>query len=42
MKAFIRFQETKDRIFCIEPDYNVLPLIRPFFWNRYADQKWII
>ncbi|HEX8575688.1 MAG TPA: TIGR03915 family putative DNA repair protein [Flavobacterium sp.] len=44
MKAFIRFQETKDGIFYapIEPDYNVLPLIEPFFRNRYADQKWII
>lgn len=44
MKAFIRFQETSDRIFYapIEPDYNVLPLISSFFKNRYADQKWII
>lgn len=44
MKAFIRFQETADGIFyaAIEPDFNVLPLIMPFFKNRYADQPWII
>ena len=44
MKAFIRFQETKDGIFYapIEPDFNVLPLVAGFFKNRYADQKWII
>lgn len=44
MKAFIRFQETADGIFYapIEPDFNVLPLIAPFFKNRYADQRWII
>jgi len=44
MKAFIRFQKTSDGIFYapIEPDFNVLPLIVPFFKNRYADQMWII
>lgn len=44
MKAFIRFQETADDFFyaAIEPDFNVLPLIMPFFKNRYADQPWII
>ena len=26
----------------IEPDFNVLPLIRKHFKERYADQKWMI
>lgn len=44
MEAFIRFKETKDRIFyCgIDPDFNVLPLILKHFKDRYADQQWII
>lgn len=44
MKAFIRFQLTKDGIYyaAIEPDYNVVPLIVNHFKNRYADQKWLI
>ena len=44
MEAFVRFRLTKDGIYfaAIEPDFNVLPLIRTHFKNRYADQKWII
>ena len=44
MEAFVRFQETKDGIYFsnIEPDFNVLPLIKKHFESRYADQKWII
>lgn len=44
MKAFIRFKLTKDNIFYdgIEPDFNVIPLIREHFEKRYADQHWII
>lgn len=44
MEAFVRFQETKDHIYFanIEPDFNVLPLIKNHFESRYADQKWII
>lgn len=44
MEAFVRFQQTKDNIFFsnIEPDFNVLPLIKKHFQSRYADQKWII
>lgn len=44
MKAFIRFQLTKDGIYyaAIEPDYNVIPLILTHFKNRYADQRWLI
>lgn len=44
MKAFIRFQKTADGMYyCpVEPDFNVLPLIKPFFKDRYADQQWII
>lgn len=44
MKAFIRFKLTRDNIFFaeIEPDFNVLPLIKDHFEKRYADQKWLI
>lgn len=44
MKAFVRFQLLSDGIYYsgIEPDYNVLPLIKDHFEHRYADQKWII
>lgn len=44
MKAFIRFQLTKDGIYyaAIEPDFNALPLIITHFKNRYADQRWLI
>ncbi len=44
MEAFVRFRLTKDEVFfaAIEPDFNVLPLIKEHFKNRYADQKWII
>lgn len=44
MKAFIRFQATRDGIYyaAIEPDFNVIPLIITHFKNRYADQRWLI
>ncbi|MDT0641553.1 TIGR03915 family putative DNA repair protein [Zunongwangia sp. F363] len=44
MEAFVRFQLTKDDIYFanIEPDFNVLPLIKDHFKKRYSDQKWII
>jgi len=44
MKAFIRFQLTKDGLYyaMIQPDYNVLPLISKHFEERYADQRWLI
>lgn len=44
MKAFIRFQCTKDQLYyaIIQPDYNVLPLICKHFKDRYADQRWLI
>src|SRR5690554_2307617 len=44
MKAFVRFNKTSDGMFfaLIEPDFNVLPLILPFFKNRYTDQSWLI
>lgn len=44
MEAFVRFRLTKDEVYfaAIEPDFNVLPLIKGHFKNRYADQKWII
>lgn len=44
MKAFVRFSKSSDGLFfaVVEPDFNVLPLIVPFFKNRYADQSWLI
>lgn len=44
MEAFIRFQLTKDGLYyaVIEPDFNVLPLIKKHFLDRYADQQWMI
>ncbi len=44
MKAFVRFQLLSDGIYYsgIEPDFNVLPLIKNHFKHRYADQQWII
>lgn len=44
MTAFVRFEKMKDGIFFakIDPDFNVLPLIRKHFENRYQDQKWMI
>lgn len=44
MEAFIRFQLTRDDLYyaVIEPDFNVLPLIKKHFHDRYADQQWMI
>ncbi|HEX2532553.1 MAG TPA: TIGR03915 family putative DNA repair protein [Chitinophagaceae bacterium] len=44
MEAFIRFQKTADGLYyaLIGPDHNVLPLIAPHFYERYADQAWLI
>jgi probable DNA metabolism protein len=44
MEAFVRFQKTADHLYfaIIEPDYNVLPLIKDHFRKRYADQKWLV
>lgn len=44
MTAFVRFEKLEDEIYFakIDPDFNVLPLVRNFFKNRYADQKWMI
>jgi len=44
MEAFVRFQQTSDGLFfaTVEPDFNVLPLIRKHFADRYADQRWLI
>lgn len=44
MKAFIRFTRQQDDLYCatIEPDFNVLPLIRKHFYDRYTDQRWLI
>lgn len=44
MTAFVRFEKMQDEIYFakIDPDYNVLPLIRNHFKDRYADQQWMI
>lgn len=44
MTAFVRFEKMHDEIYFakIDPDFNVLPLIRKHFKDRYADQKWMI
>lgn len=44
MTAFVRFEKMQDEVFFakIDPDFNVLPLIRKHFKNRYQDQKWMI
>ncbi len=44
MKAFIRFQKTKDELYyaIVQPDFNVLPLIVKHFKDRYVDQNWLI
>ncbi|REC48022.1 TIGR03915 family putative DNA repair protein [Chryseobacterium pennipullorum] len=44
MTAFVRFEKMKDGVFFakIDPDFNVLPLIRKHFKDRYQDQKWMI
>ncbi len=44
MTAFVRFEKMQDGVFFskIDPDFNVLPLIRKHFSDRYQDQKWMI
>ena len=41
MLAFVRFELLQDEVYFakIEPDFNVLPLFRKHFKERYADQK---
>lgn len=44
MEAFVRFQLTKDNLYysIVSPDFDVLPLIKKHFKQRYADQRWLI
>jgi probable DNA metabolism protein len=44
MTAFVRFEKMKDGVFFakIDPDFNVIPLIRKHFQDRYRDQRWMI
>ncbi|MEI7486774.1 MAG: TIGR03915 family putative DNA repair protein [Chryseobacterium sp.] len=44
MTAFVRFEKMQDEVFFakIDPYFNVLPLIRKHFKDRYQDQKWMI
>lgn len=42
--AFVRFELASDGTYCagITPDFDLLPLITPFFRKRYRNQKWLI
>lgn len=44
MTGFVRFKLMKNGVYysVIEPTHNVLPLIMPFFADRYCDQPFII
>ncbi|UOU99939.1 TIGR03915 family putative DNA repair protein [Chryseobacterium daecheongense] len=44
MTAFVRFEKMQDGVFFakIDPDFNVIPLIRKHFKDRYQDQKWMV
>lgn len=44
MEAFVRFQKLKDGLYfaIVQPDFNVLPVIKDHFEKRYADQPWLI
>ena len=44
MNAFVRFEMLEDGFYFskILPDFNVLPLIKNHFKERYKDQKWMI
>lgn len=44
MTAFVRFEKMQDGVFFAktDPDFNILPLIRKHFTDRYQDQKWMI
>ncbi|KXH85735.1 TIGR03915 family putative DNA repair protein [Chryseobacterium kwangjuense] len=44
MTAFVRFEKMQDGVYFAktDPDFDVLPLIRKHFKDRYQDQKWMI
>lgn len=44
MKGLVRFSRMEDGLYLalINPRYDVLPLLRRHFENRYADQRWVI
>ncbi|PIE82597.1 MAG: hypothetical protein CSA10_00395 [Cardiobacteriales bacterium] len=44
LKGFVRFAQTQDGQFIapVAPDYDVLPLVAPFFAKRFGDQRWTI
>lgn len=44
LKGFVRFQSTESGIYYakIEPDYNVMALIMPFFCQRFPNQDFLI
>ncbi len=44
MKGFVRFTKLSNEVFfaVIAPDYNILPLIKKHFEQRFQDQRWMI
>lgn len=44
MYAFVRFNLYQGELYfaTIEPDFNMIPFIGPFFMERFADQIWLI
>jgi probable DNA metabolism protein len=41
--AFVKFEKVEGLFqSVITPDYNIIPLLGPFFEKRYADQRWLI
>lgn len=44
MTGFIRFRLMEDGIFYskIEPTHNIIPIVMPFFADRYSDQPFIV
>lgn len=44
LEALVRFQHTKDNLLyaLVSPDYDVLPLIKTHFEERYPHQHWLI
>jgi probable DNA metabolism protein len=44
IEALVRFQHTKHDLYyvLVSPDFDVLPLIKSHFEERYSNQRWII
>lgn len=44
MKGFLRFEKMKDDIYIskMEPDHDIIPLLKTFLEQRFQDQKWMV